>query len=174
MIWWAEQVPANVLDKLGSRVTIYDLDDVIRVKQKGHRKGAGSTVILGYDMMSCLDTVINPYKLATMSDGTIKLKIDKVEGRWVTLTFKPVLNWPEGTIMISSSEDWAKGPYAGMDWQEVWQEEEHTGGPIETWTMYGDFSMRCKDVYRQILLKNCNSNPNSYPGRRTFGGVGLS
>jgi hypothetical protein len=173
MIWHAEQVSSNILDKAGSRLTIYDLDDAVRTKQKNHRKGSGATVILGYDTMAVLDTVINPYKMATMSDKTVTLKIDKVEGRWVTLTFMPVLNWPEGTILITSKEDWARAPYSGMDWQEVWQEEAHVGGPIETWTMYGDFSMRCKDVYRQILIKNVNANPDAYPGRRTFGLNGL-
>lgn len=173
MLWWAEQVGSNILDKAGQPITVLDLDDAVRTKQKNHRKGSGSTVILGYDTMAALDTVINPLKQATMSDKTITLKIDKIEGRWVDLTFMPVLNWPEGVILITSKEDWSKGPYAGMDWQEVWQEEEHVGGPIETWTMYGDFSMRCKDVYRQILIKNINANPDAYPGRRTFGLGGI-
>jgi len=168
MLWWASQVGANVLDLGGKQISIHHISDRIRLKRKSHNKKAGTTVICDLDTMAALDLVLEPYKHYDAKDNTIRLMFDGLETRWGNVTFMPVATFPSGTALITSKDDWEAGNYAGMDWDVVEQEEEHTGGPWVTWAMYGDFSLRCKDVYRQILIKNINTYVDRYAGRRVF------
>lgn len=168
MLWWASQVGANVLDLQGKQISIHHISDRIRLKRKTHKKRAGSTVICDLDTMAALDLVLEPYKRYDANSSRIKIQFDGLDTRWGDVTFMPVATFPPGTILITDKSDWQAGNYAGMDWDIVEQEEEHTGGPWVTWAMYGDFTLRCKDVYRQILIKNINTYVDRYAGRRVF------
>jgi hypothetical protein len=168
MIWWAEQVTANVLDLSGAPLSIWHIADRIRKKRKTHKKKAGTTMICGIDTASCLDSTLMPYKQYTENSNRINIKFEGIDTRYGNVEILEVPDWPEGTILITEKADWSAGAYAGMDWQIVQQDNNITGGPVEKWGMYGDFSLRCRDVYRQILIKNVLSNPNFYAGRRYF------
>jgi hypothetical protein len=168
MIWWAEQVASNVLDLSGAPLSIWHIADRIRKKRKIHKKKAGTTMICGIDTASCLDTTLMPYKQYTENSNRINIKFEGIDTRYGGVEILEVPDWPEGTILITEKADWSAGAYAGMDWQIVQQDNNITGGPVEKWGMYGDFSLRCRDVYRQILIKNVLANPNFYAGRRFF------
>ncbi len=168
MLWWGEQVSANVLDLAGAPLSIWHLADRVRKKRKIHRKKAGTTVICGFDTKECINSILMPYKQYTENSDKIKIKFSGLETEWGDITFMPVYRWPEGVIMITEKGDWSAGAYAGMDWQVVQQDNNITGGPVEKWGMYGDFSLRCRDVYRQVVIKNVLANPNFYAGRRVF------
>lgn len=168
MLWWAEQVAANKVDLSGAPITIWHIADRIRKKRKIHKKKAGTTIICGIDTSACLDSTLMPYKRYDASAKRINIQFDGIDTRWGNVDIMPVYRWPEGTILITEKADWSAGAYAGMDWQVIQQDNNVTGGPVEKWGMYGDFSLRCRDVYRQILFTNVLANPNFYAGRRVF------
>lgn len=177
MIDWADEISANVLDLAGKQISIHHFRDRVTAKRKTHSKRAGKTVILDLDSMSAIDLVLEPYKLYNEKSNTVSIQVDKLNFRWGDLSFMPLPSsaapyWPDGTALITDKGDWGAGNYDGMPWTPVRMQEEHTGAPVEKFGIYGDFTIDCYDVYRQILIKNINTFVDRYAGRRTYGQAG--
>jgi hypothetical protein len=170
MLDWADEVSANVLDLAGQQITIHHLRSRVTAKRKVHNKRAGKTVITDIDTMECLDLVLEPYKLYDEKSNTITIQVDGLNFRWGNLSFMPVaFPWPDGTVLITDKGDWGAGHYSGMPWKPVRQDNAHVTGTWETFGVYGDFTIDCYDVYRQILIENVNTFVDRYAGRRSYG-----
>ena len=173
MIDWADEIGANVLALAGKQISIHHLRNRVTAKRKTHMKKAGDTVICDIDTMECLDQVLEPYKLYDSKSNSISIQVDALNFRWGNLKFMPVMfPWPDGTVMITSQSDWGAGNYDGMPWKPVRQDEANTGGTWETFGIYGDFTLDCYDVYRQILITGVNTFVSRYAGSRTYGQAG--
>jgi hypothetical protein len=172
MIDWADEISANVLDLSGAQITVHHLRNRVTQKRKVHSKRAGNTVICDLDTMEALDLVLEPYKLYDEKSNSISIQVDSMNFRWGNLKFMPVTTMKEGTALISSKEDWGAGNYDGMPWTPVRQDLADTGGTWEAFGIFGDFTLDCYDVYRQIVIKNINTYVSRYAGARSYGQSG--
>jgi hypothetical protein len=172
MIDWADHLSGNVLALNNKQISIHHLRNRVTQKRKVHRKKAGNTVITDLDTQEALDLVLEPYKLYDEKSNSITIELKSLNFRWGNLTFMPVMNWPDGKILVTSKEDWGAGHFSGMPWKPVTQDEAHTGGPWSTFGLYGDFTLDCYDVQRQIVITGVNTFVDRYAGRRTYGQAG--
>lgn len=173
MLDWADEIAANVTSMANKQISIHHLRAATTAKRKIHKKKAGDTIMCDLDTMEALDLVLEPYKLYNEKSNSISIQVNELNFRWANLKFMPIPHpWPDGTILITSKEDWGAGNYDGMPWTPVRQQEEHTGAPTEKFGIYGDFTLDCYDVYRQILFTGVNTFVDRYAGRRTYGQAG--
>jgi hypothetical protein len=170
MIDWADDIGANVLALAGKQISIHHFRQMVTAKRKVHNKGAGKTIMLGYDIQEAIDLVLEPYKLYDEKSNSISIQVDSLKFRWGDLSFMPMRDpWPDGDILITDKGDWGAGHYSGMPWKPVRQKEEHTGAPTEKFAIYCDYTLDCYDVYRQILITDASTFVDRYAGRRTYG-----
>lgn len=171
-IWWAEQGTDTVY-QIDGQINPFSFDDILRDKAENHSDGPGDTMFGGYKTIAAIDTGLNELKgNFGPNETTFTSKVTKLSYRWGDITPRPVHDWPEGVILITSKSDWEWGNFEGMDWQFVERGPEELGAFQKSWTMGGDFSMTCLNVSRQILMTGIDTRLNLYPGRQIFmGGV---
>ncbi len=170
MLDWIDEVGANVIPLSGAQITVHHFRAAVTAKRKIHNKRAGDTVICDLDTMECLDLVLEPYKLYDEKSNSITIQIDALNFRWGNLKFMPVaFPWPDGIIAVTSKDSWGAGNYSGMPWKPVRQDNAHVTGTWETFGIYGDFTLDCYDVYRQIEFTGVNTFVDRYAGRRSYG-----
>lgn len=90
-------IVSNVTDVGGANLGVYAVQDELRDLWKAVGDNGATTFVMGPDTAMLFDTVINPYREATMSDTTANLMLDSVKMRFGT--FKIVMHryCPEGT-----------------------------------------------------------------------------
>jgi hypothetical protein len=173
-IWWAEQ-GVDTVYQIDGQINPFSFDDILRDKAENHSDGPGDTMFGGYKTIAAIDTGLNELKgNFGPNETTFTSKVTKLSYRWGDITPRPVHDWPEGVILITSKSDWEWTNYEGMDWQYVERGPEELGAFQRSWTMGGDFSMTCLNVSRQILMTGIDTRLDLYPGRQVFmGGVGV-
>lgn len=173
MIDWIDDIGANILPLNGKQISIHHIRQMVTAKRKVHKKGAGSTVLLGMDIQEAIDLVLEPYKLYDEKSNSISIQIDSLKFRWGDVTFMPLRDpWPDGAVVISDKDDWGAGHYSKMPWRPVRPKNEETGAPTEKFAIYCDYTLDCYDVYRQIAITGANTFVDRYAGRRTYGQAG--
>jgi hypothetical protein len=170
ILWWLEQNSSgsstgNVVDLNGRQANVWDIDDILRYSFKNHRKGPATHLLAHPDTAAIWDMVIHPYRQATMGDSKISLKTDEIETRWGSIEVVETINMPNGVMAFIDPSDWEWNHYKGMNWDVVKQTPKETFKAVDSWAMFGEFSIICKDLHRQLLITDINTDLNQYPGR---------
>lgn len=166
IIWQLQQNDAANIASLGGRqITVYDIDDILRTVFETHRKGPATHLLASPRTVAIWDLLINPYRDATMSDTSITLMTDTLKFRWATIKVEPTINIPDGIMVFMDPSDWEWNNYKGMDWDVVKQAPKETFKAVESWAMFGEFGILCKDIRRQVLIQGINTDLTQYAGR---------
>lgn len=164
--WWLEQNDSdNIADLAGRNFNLYDADDILRAVFEKHRKGPATHLLASPRTVAIWDLIINPYREASMSDTKVTLMTDSVKFRWANINVEPTINMPDGVMAFIDPSDWEWNHYKGKDWDVVKQTPKETFKATEQWAMHGEFSILCKDLRRQVLITNINTDLEAYPGR---------
>ncbi len=161
----ANVASSNVNDLGNGLLDVWDIDDLLRQVWGSHRKGMGTHVLAHQDTIAIWDMLINPYRQATMSDTDFTLKTKTGNFRWASITPVPTISMPPGVMAFIDPKDWEWNNFEGEDWHEVNQDPEQIFKPNEAWAMWGRFSIICKDIYRQAMITNIQTDLTQYPGR---------
>jgi hypothetical protein len=167
IIWQIENnASANVNDLGNANLKIWDIDDQLREVEVRHRKGpAIKNVLIHPNSIPVWDGIITPHREATMSDTTFTTKTTTGHFRWGDITPVPTITVPEGVLIFIDPSDWEWNSYEGCDWHEVRQDPENIFKANEAWAMWGVFSIVCKDINRQMIVKNFQTDLTTYPFR---------
>lgn len=149
----------------GKTLSAYDFEDLFRTMFKEIDDGGAKTVLMGPDTAALWDTLLNPYRQATIKDSSVNLMTDSMKFRWGTVNIEPTIHLPEGEILIVDFSDISLHPYKGCDWQT---KTLATDGPYDQMALWGDFTLKVERPTRMARLHNFNMDPNAYPRREFF------
>lgn len=149
----------------GKTLSAYDFEDLFRTMFKEIDDGGAKTVLMGPDTAALWDTLLNPYRQATIKDSSVNLMTDSMKFRWGTVNIEPTQHLPEGEILVVDFSDISLHPYKGCDWQT---KTLATDGPYDQMAIWGDFTMKVERPQRMARLHNFNMDPNAYPRREFF------
>jgi hypothetical protein len=170
IIWWIHQArtTTNVVDLSNTPLSLYDLRDILRSGWKNHTKGPATRMLMGPDTYEIVSGFLNPHREGTFSDTSITLDVESIKNFWGDLKPVPTHSFPEGSIAFIDPADWEYGPYKDCDWQVVRRTPENTDKPTKEWAMWGQFSLVCHDLERQLLIKGIDTRLNNYTARTSF------
>lgn len=166
ILWWLEQNNSNnIVDLNGRQLNVYDVDDILRFAFQNHRKGPPTHMLASPNTVAIWDLLINPYREATMSDTKVSLMTEDVKFRWANIKTIATQNVPDGVMAFIEPSDWEWNNYKGYDWDVVKQTPKETFKDVDSWAMFGAFSILCNDLNRQVLITDINTDLAQYPGR---------
>ncbi len=152
-------IVTNVTDVGGASLSVYAVQNELRDLWKAVGDNGATTFVMGPDTAMLFDTIINPYREATMNDTTANLMLDSVKMRFGT--FKIVMHryCPEGTIYGLNFDHMSIHPFAGRNWDT---EEVETQGPYDKMGLSGDFSFKLDAEQTMFKLYGFNIDPDNY------------
>jgi hypothetical protein len=158
---------ANVNDLSNDTLDVWDVDDLLREVWGTHRKGPGTHVLGHQDTIAVWDGIIMPYKGggSSLNDETFSTVTKKGKFRWGDIEPVPTISMPPGVLAFIDPSDWEWNHFEGENWTEVRQKPEEIWKPNEAWAMFGRFSIICKDINRQSIITNIQTDLDQYSFR---------
>lgn len=159
------QTYGNNVNLSGIKISAYDIDDLLRDQYKKLDNGSSLTALMGPDTAAVWDSLLNPERLATVSDTKLNLQLTEIDMRWGKVTIEATKHLPEGTILFV---DWGLmkvRPYKGLDWQT---KQISTAGPYDQTAIFGQFTLHIEQVAKMGRISNFNTDLSQYPRKGYF------
>lgn len=152
-------ITTNVTDLAGVNLSLYSLESEIRDLWKSVGENRATKLLMSADTASLFDTLLNPYREASMDTTSATLMLDKVKFRFATFDIV-VSRWiPNGIIYGIRPEFIKVHPFKGNNWQV---EDVPTSGPYQKKAIWGDFSLSLKAESTMFRIAGFSQNEANY------------
>jgi hypothetical protein len=158
-------ITTNVTDAGGASLSVYSIEAEIRDLWKAVGDNKATRLLMNADTATIFDSLLNPYRRATMDTTSVNLTWDRMKFRFGTFEIAVSRNIPDGVIYGVRTEFMKVHPFEGLNWHT---KDIATGGDYAKKSISGDFTFVLEKEHTMFKLWNFDTDLDNYPRQEYF------
>lgn len=158
-------ITTNVTDAGGAALSVYSLEAEIRDLWKAVGDNKSTRLLMNADTATIFDSLLNPYRRATMDTTTANLTWQSIKFRFGTFEIAVSRNIPDGVIYGVRTEFMKLHPFEGLNWHT---KDIETGGDYSKRSISGDFTFVLEREHTMFKFWNFDTDLDNYPRSEYF------